>query len=202
VSSRLAFFSVSAGRCTYCLGFGLLLTNFFCLSCLEAAALPTPTSHRNRSHIAGTSCHERTTPCASTASPVSHPSPLADDVQHATLRALALLSSQFLGSCLAVRGKRRVQRPKPNRVCDGNGAGCYSHLLHAHAARRLLVARAPREPRDRTSHKQTRRAGQPMGLIKSNAARRSWRLSRLDWLVSMPIGPRDLAPTPPIRRAG
>jgi hypothetical protein len=102
VSSRLAFFSVSAGRCTYCLGFGLLLTNFCCWSCLEAAALPTPTSHRNRSHIAGTSCHERTTPRASTASPVSHPSPLADDVQHATLRALALLSSQFLGSCLAV----------------------------------------------------------------------------------------------------
>jgi hypothetical protein len=102
--------------------------------------------------------------------------------------------SQFLGSCLAVRGKRR------GKCVTGTPAGCYSHLRHAHAACRLL-ARAPREPRDRTSHRQTRRAGQPMGLIKSNTARRSWRLARLDWLVSMPIGPGDLAPSAPIRRA-
>jgi hypothetical protein len=59
-------------------------------------------------------------------------------------------------------GERQTARPATQTkqsVCDGDAAGCYSHLLHAHAARRLL-ARAPREPRDRTSHKQTR-AGRP-----------------------------------------
>jgi len=40
-----------------------------------------------------------------------------------------------------------------------------------------------------------------MGLIKSNTARRSRRLTRLDSLVSLPVGPGHLAPTLPIRRA-
>jgi hypothetical protein len=107
-------------------------------------------------------------------------------------------------------GERQTARPatqtKPER-CDGNAAGCYSDLLHAHAARRLLLQgpHASRETgqADRRPHVHDRlgRAGQPMGLIKSNTARRSWRLTPFDWLVSMPIGPGDWAPSHPIRRA-
>jgi hypothetical protein len=65
---------------------------------LSTAALPTPTSHRNRSHIAGTPrvMSERTPPRASTstASAVGQPWAATTTFEHATLRALALLSSQ------------------------------------------------------------------------------------------------------------
>jgi hypothetical protein len=62
---------------------------------LPTAALPTPTSHRDRSHIAGTPrvMSERTPPRASTPA-VGQPWAETTTFEHATLRALALLSSQ------------------------------------------------------------------------------------------------------------